>query len=135
MFYHISGLYDDWQICFTLFYLMIYHMFIRSIWFLPIFHHIYQVTINWTPPYLPDFTRFFYNHIYQIFIWFFTINWRPMVLPFFGTSRVQRGFEGPCLSRGAVGEFRIRQLCFWRSVESVADVSMNGTLVGYIIYI
>ena len=71
---------------------MICHMFIRSIWLLLIFHqatyHIYQGTINWTPPYLPDFTRcfFIFTYIYQIFIWIFTINWRPMGLLFSGQA-------------------------------------------------
>ena len=90
---------------------------------LPYVYQIYMTFTHISPSYLSYlpgdnqlnstiFTRF-YQMFFHIYIYLpdiymdFYHQLKAHGPPFFGTSRVQRGFEGPCLPRGAVGDFGV----------------------------
>ena len=84
---------------------------------LPYVYQIYMTFTHISPSYLSylpgdnQLNSTIFTRFYQMFFSYLHIFTRYQLKahgpPFFGTSRVQRGFEGPCLPRGAVGDFGV----------------------------
>ena len=117
---------------------------------LPYVYQIYMTFTHISPSYLSYlpgdnqlnstiFTRFyqmfFHIYIYLPDIYGFLPSIEGPWSSFFRDKPRSERIRRPMSPERCRWRFRSRQLCLWRSVESVADVSMNGTLVGYIIYI
>ena len=115
---------------------------------LPYVYQIYMTFTHISPSYLSYlpgdnqlnstiFTRFYqmffsYLHIFTRYLYGFLPSIEGPWASFFRDKPRSERIRRPMSPERCRWRFRSRQLCLWRSVESVADVSMNGTLMGYI---